>query len=202
MLETLRQIERTRSADRVLIADRAGTVLYDNKLVNGDWRDPPRGADVVMSERSRPRTPVEMRTIERGWDEVLDSMRRRQVPSADLARIRDLATADLQFFRAMMPPAATPSNQAPDPVPASPAVRDTTGGRDVLGTIMRGLRPSPPPSAPSTPDLPAEPLTERLRALEERTARSRQNRSAPSEEADGQEPAPEKPKPRSGPGPG
>lgn len=42
LIDTLRQIERTKSADRVLVADRAGTVLYDNRLVNGEWRDPPK----------------------------------------------------------------------------------------------------------------------------------------------------------------
>lgn len=201
MLETLRQIERTKSADRVLVADRAGMVLYDNELVNGDWRDPPTGVDVVLSERLRSRNPAELQTIERGWNDVIDSMQLRQAPATEVARVRDLAAVDMQFFRARTPLVASSSQPSPSDPPSAAAAVQNTSGKDTLGTLMCALRP-PAPSTPLPPDLTGPPLAERLRGLEERAARSKQGRTPPGEEGPEQEPALGKPKPRSGPEPG
>ncbi len=107
MLQTLRQVERDRSADRVLIATRDERVLYDNRLVDGIWQSQPAAAASVELERSRPRTPAELGRIEQGWTEVIDSMQRRRAPGEDLARVVNQAADDVLHFGAS-PGAAQP----------------------------------------------------------------------------------------------
>ena len=147
MLDTLRRIEQDRLADRVLVAARSGAVLYDNRLENGAWREAPRAVEVVQAERSRPRTSEELRDVERVWSGILGSMRDRQAPADELARVQWQATEDLQVFQA----------QATS-LPGAPS-------RGALGAALDALARHERQA--SSPDAPHTSIADRLRRLEE-----------------------------------
>ncbi len=173
MLDTLRRIERDKLADRVLIANRAGAVLYDNQLGNGTWREAPRAADVVQAERARPRTPEELRDVERAWTSVLDSMRGRQATADELVRVQRQAIEDLQFFQAAAA-ATTPA-----------AARSS--GRGVIGTVLDAVARHQHQASLS--DASHTPLAERLRSRKEAQSAPAPS-SSPAKPEETKEPAP------------
>ena len=180
MLDTLRRIEQDKLAGRVLIAGgrtngaRAGPVVYDNRVENGVWREPPRAAEVVQAERARPRTPEELRDVERAWTGVLESMRGRQAPADELARVQRQANEDLQFFQ-------RPAAGITPPVALS-------SGRGILGMVLDVSARHQHQSASS--DASHTPLAERLRFIEE------------AKSASVPDPSPAKPEEAKGPAPG
>ncbi len=65
LLRTLAVIEAEKLADRITVARRDGTVLYDNELVDGAWRRRPAADRAVTYEWTRPWTARETVTFRR-----------------------------------------------------------------------------------------------------------------------------------------
>ena len=166
MLETLRQIEHERLADRVLITTRSRQVLYDNSFEAGVWRQPARASEIVENERTRPRTSQEVDSHREAWRRVLESMKRRQAPADGIRAAAAQAAADLGYFRAtrFVDPGGSagqgrvgnrdPSDDPPDGRPRGVLAR-------TLAAIQRAKTmqsPSAPPSAPT-------PIADRLQRI-------------------------------------
>ncbi|MEU5092994.1 zeta toxin family protein [Streptomyces sp. NPDC021356] len=82
MLATLAAIEAEQLADRITVVRRDGTVLYDNELVDGNWRRRPAADRAVKYERSRPWTARETEVF------------RRQLSAADQRLHREVRCED------------------------------------------------------------------------------------------------------------
>lgn len=54
LLRTLAAVEAEQSVDRIAVVRRDWTVLYDNELTSGTWRQPPGADQAVKQERNRP----------------------------------------------------------------------------------------------------------------------------------------------------
>ncbi|MFG2097302.1 zeta toxin family protein [Streptomyces sp. NPDC048612] len=66
MLRTLAVIEAEGLADRISVVRRDFTVLYDNELVDGAWRQRPAAERTTVRERGRPWSARETATFRRG----------------------------------------------------------------------------------------------------------------------------------------
>ncbi|RWI46365.1 MAG: hypothetical protein EOR16_35690 [Mesorhizobium sp.] len=70
--------EQQKQYDRVVIARRDGTIMYDNQLVrqgNGtiDWHYPPKGLEVLLLERHRPVTETDASEAYKTWKRIVES---------------------------------------------------------------------------------------------------------------------------------
>lgn len=94
MLNTLRAIEQDRLAHRVQISTRDKRVLYDNRLVDDTWQQPPNAAGVVVVERRRMRNPEEQREVAATWKTIIGLMTERAAGPPAIHQVRRTAQAD------------------------------------------------------------------------------------------------------------
>lgn len=89
MLNTLERIERDRLADRVLAYRRGAVPIYENQLVDGQWKQPAGARQAVEAERARPLSEREAAAYAAGYDKLAQAVRapeRRAAPD-DIERI-------------------------------------------------------------------------------------------------------------------
>jgi hypothetical protein len=98
--DTFDKIEADRLADRVVVHNRDGAVLYDNRRqADGRWQQAPGGArDAIETERGRTLTPAQWRDHILAYDPVQAQQRRpeRGATQAELDEVQRLRTASVR----------------------------------------------------------------------------------------------------------
>lgn len=117
MVETIRQIEERKLADRILVQKRDGSTVYENARNGGEWQQPPGAAQAVAEERQRPLTAEEARRHDSTWSKVISSMEARKADGRDIKAAKEQAQSDSAHFAA---PRAT---QTPESKPEKPTHR-------------------------------------------------------------------------------
>lgn len=87
ILDTVKAIEDEKLFDSLVIFDRAGNTIYENRVVNGEWAHEPQGAEVMAAFREASYDLTEKRKIAVLWDDVVDMMEKRGADEKDLARV-------------------------------------------------------------------------------------------------------------------
>lgn len=78
MPKTLDRIEQNKLVDKIEVYDRFGDKLYTNELKENRWKDHPRAAETVQSERSRQPTGAEVQQFQIDWKLINTLMEKRQ----------------------------------------------------------------------------------------------------------------------------
>ncbi len=71
---TIKIAEEKKTVDSIYIYDKKGTQIYENKLVDGEWENEPKGYQVFTNERMRELTVKERHQLVDGWNSVTLSM--------------------------------------------------------------------------------------------------------------------------------
>jgi Ni2+-binding GTPase involved in maturation of urease and hydrogenase len=90
MPNTLAIIERDKLADKVQVYNRAGEVVYENHLVNGEWQREPGARVAVLVERFKAMPEVQRQETVQKWGAVLAQMEARQANSAEVSAAREV----------------------------------------------------------------------------------------------------------------
>lgn len=99
---SLDKIEREKLADHLSIYARDNTLLYENRLENGQWKNPTRASEVVEQERNRPWTLSERFHYARRFDRLtawIKNPERRATPEEinSMEALRKSAHADISI---------------------------------------------------------------------------------------------------------
>ena len=73
---TVAAVEAGRQVDRLCLYDYNCTLIYDNELTQGQWRDAPNAAGVLQAERSRLLSPPEAAQIVRDYAQLCRTLAR------------------------------------------------------------------------------------------------------------------------------
>lgn len=87
VVETVRAIEEEKLFDRLVIFNRGGTAIYENTLVDGEWERVPDGARVMEAFRVASYDVTEKNSIVALWEDVVDMMKIRGAPDAEVAAV-------------------------------------------------------------------------------------------------------------------
>lgn len=87
---TLALLEREKAVDQIQIFGRPNgllppPLLYDNRLINGDWQTPPTAAQTLAEKRNRPWAADERAAFQETAQSVSQQMRQRGALPADIA---------------------------------------------------------------------------------------------------------------------
>ena len=125
---SVRVVEERKLADRILIVRRDGSPIYENFLVNGQWKREPRAAQFVARERNRPWTAREQAQYAAVSGAIRDLMhrpeRRATIAELEAFELRVRAAAKNMAARTAAG-ARLPDNVGPDsPTPKDPEAHD------------------------------------------------------------------------------
>lgn len=109
---TLRAIEKHGWAQRITLEVRSGEIIYDNRHSQGRWLSPPRAADVLEWERTRPRTPDEIQQHEHRWQKIDAQQSARGLAQVERQTIRSQAPALPQSRQAVTSAIKPPEQRA------------------------------------------------------------------------------------------
>jgi hypothetical protein len=87
IVETVRVIEEEKLFDRLVIFNRSGTAIYENTLVDCEWERLPDGARVMEAFRVASYDVTEQNSIVALWEDVVDMMKIRGAPDAEVAAV-------------------------------------------------------------------------------------------------------------------
>jgi hypothetical protein len=88
MPETLDKIEREKLSDRIQVYNRAGEVIYENRLTDGKWEREPGAKTAVLAERERPLSLPEVQHYNERWNIAIQKMVDRNAPPSELTEAR------------------------------------------------------------------------------------------------------------------
>ncbi len=89
VLNTLRLLEAEKLADHVVVLDRAGNTIFENRLFNGEWANEPNGAKIMDAFRVQSYDLAEKQKIAGLWADVVDMMALRGAQAEELAYAKD-----------------------------------------------------------------------------------------------------------------
>lgn len=114
IVETVQMIEQEKLFDHVVIFNRSGNTIYENRLENGDWLAPPLGAERMNAFRDFSYDLSAKREIAQLWDDVIHMMNLRGAGNEELRvvkalqnearEIAELVNVDRQKINAEMRP--------------------------------------------------------------------------------------------------
>ena len=90
--ETVRMIEREKSADEIIIAGSRGEIFYHNALQNNEWTQKPEAAKALEDNRNRAWTAKKISKYQENWKAVFNKMTERGASKQELeeaAQIRN-----------------------------------------------------------------------------------------------------------------
>lgn len=85
VLDTLRLLETEKLADHLVILDRAGNTIFENRLLDGEWVNQPEGTSIMDGFRSQSYDLAEKQKITALWADVVDMMALRGATEGELA---------------------------------------------------------------------------------------------------------------------
>lgn len=88
LVETVQTIEAEKLADHLLLLDRTGRTVYENRLVDGQWTQTPHGALALQDFRTASLDGAQKTNIARLWDDVLGMMNERHAPPAEIQAVQ------------------------------------------------------------------------------------------------------------------
>lgn len=88
VVDSVASIEDEKLFDSLVLVDRRGKTIYENRLVNGEWSHPPRGAEVMALYRDISYNHEEKANIARLWDVVVEKMSVRGAPEAEMSLVK------------------------------------------------------------------------------------------------------------------
>jgi predicted ABC-type ATPase len=86
----LEEIEKRKLADSVRLVRRAGSLVYENTLKAGKWREPPHARLALSEERSRLWTLQELAEYGENFDRIIAMMEARKAARQETLSVRHL----------------------------------------------------------------------------------------------------------------
>lgn len=126
MPATVGYIECKRLADRLEVFDRAGQLLYANRLADGHWAETPAAPAAIAAERALPVTADTLRQREAEWSDIFRLMAERRASADEFAMARQAAQVYVGLSPAVLERTAAkyerldsmPNRAAPEVLPA------------------------------------------------------------------------------------
>jgi UDP-N-acetylglucosamine kinase len=108
IVDTVRAIEVEKLFDTLVIFDRSGNTIYENRVLDGEWEHEPRGAEVMHAFREASYDLEAKREIAALWDDVVDMMETRGAEKAGLTVVDGMrreawATAGVEMVAEIAP---------------------------------------------------------------------------------------------------
>jgi predicted ABC-type ATPase len=97
--DSLEAVEAQKVADGIEVYNRSGTLLYSNKLVDGDWKHPAKARSAIEDERNRKLTDKERDEYIGSWSRVFEYMHKRGASSADIESVNAVAERFIQELK-------------------------------------------------------------------------------------------------------
>lgn len=97
MPKTVKQIETNKLVDVLEVYSRSREIIYENVLMQNEWRDSPKAVNAIESERLRQPSHFEIEQLEFDWKYIHKQMLDRHAPSLEIdhvIKVRDIL--DLQ----------------------------------------------------------------------------------------------------------
>lgn len=110
LVDSVKILEAEQLVDHLTIVDRAGNIIYENHLQDGQWKALPRGAAAMEDCRTTSMDVAERRNVLRIWNEVLDMMERRSASAAEIEAVEERRNSTQRALAAM--PRVLPPNSA------------------------------------------------------------------------------------------
>lgn len=88
LLETVKSIESEKLVDNLLLLDRGGRTVYENRLVDGQWLETPNGVQALQNFRATSLDAAQRGNIVRLWDDVVCMMNARHAPAAETQTVQ------------------------------------------------------------------------------------------------------------------
>jgi Zeta toxin len=99
LLKTVEKVETEKLADRVVVHNRGGQVLYENALQpDGQWQHAPSARQAIVTERVRSLSPTEWRNHIQAYDDIQNNQHRpnRNATTAELDEVQHMRTVSVR----------------------------------------------------------------------------------------------------------
>ena len=97
--ETVRKIEREKSADEIIISDMQGQIFYRNGLKNNEWIRTPEAVKTLEETRNRAWTPEEISKYQEDWNAVMNKMTERGASKQELEEVSQVRNRCLKSLK-------------------------------------------------------------------------------------------------------